>query len=185
MSEVAEVGGERLEVLLSAERIAARLPSLAAEVLARDLASDAIAVVALKGGLVFGADLLRHLPHTFAVDYVQARSYGSGVVSSGHVELLRDALLPIEGRDVVLIDDIVDTGLTSAFLLAHLRSRGARRVELVALLDKPERRKADVGAAITGFAIPDVFAVGYGLDLAERYRGLPFVGVPLGASDCA
>ncbi len=175
MAEWVTVGGERLEVILPAERIAQRLPQVAAALLEQGLATDAVAVVALKGGLVFGADLLRLLPHTVTVDYVQARSYGAGTTSSGTVELLRDTQIPLEGRDVLLLDDIVDTGLTSAFLLRHLESKGARRVRLAALLDKPERRRVEVPEAVTGFTITDRFVVGYGLDFDERYRGLPFL----------
>lgn len=179
MEKTVAVRGERFEVLLPPERIAERLPSLAREIASLELADDTVVVVALKGGLIFAGDLLRHLPHTWTLDYVQARSYGSGTVASGRVELLRDLETDIAGRDVLLVDDIVDTGHTSAFLLEHLRARGARQVTLAVLLDKPERRTFDVGEYLAAFEVPDVFVVGYGLDYAERYRGLPFVGVPL------
>jgi hypoxanthine phosphoribosyltransferase len=173
------VGGQAFDVLLTAEAIAERLPGVADEVLGFGLSPETVAVIALKGGLVFGADLLRHLPHTYALDYVQARSYGSGAVSSGRVELLRDIATDIAGRDVLLIDDILDTGLTSAFLLDWLSAKGAARVRLVTLLDKPDRREVDLDGFVTGFRIPDHFVVGYGLDRNEQYRGLPFVGVPV------
>jgi hypoxanthine phosphoribosyltransferase len=173
------VGGQLFDVPHSEDEIARRLPAVAEEVRGFGLAPDTVAVIALKGGLVFGADLLRHLPPTYSLDYVQASSYGSRTVSSGTVRLLWDVTSDIAGRDVLLIDDIVDTGLTSAFLIDRLRCEGAANVRLVTLLDKPERRETDLDGFVTGFRIPDVFVVGYGLDRDELYRGLPFVGVPV------
>jgi hypoxanthine phosphoribosyltransferase len=166
-----------VELLLSEEAIAGRVRELGSEVSARLDLGATIAVVALKGAIVFAADLLRRLPPVAAVDYVQARSYGDAAESSGAVALLRDIELPVDGRNVLLIDDIADTGLTCAFLEGHLRSKGAAEVHLVTLLDKPARRRVPVSLLATGFTIPDQFVVGYGLDYRERYRNLPYIGV--------
>jgi hypoxanthine phosphoribosyltransferase len=166
-----------VEPLLAEETIARRVREVAEEIAARLPLSDTIAVVALKGAIVFAADVLRRLPPVAAVDYVQARSYGDATESSGSVVLMRDIELPVDGRSVLLIDDIADTGLTCAFLRDHLRARGAAEVRVVTLLDKPARRRVPLELFATGFAVPDQFVVGYGLDYRERYRNLPYIGV--------
>jgi len=177
VSERLECAGHAMTVLLTEERIRARIAEMGGQLSSLPEVDSAIAVVALRGGLIFGADLLRHLPPTIAVDYVQARSYGAGTVTSGKVELVRDVGVPVTGRKVLLLDDIADTGLTCRFLADHIAALGATTVHVVTLLDKPERRLVDIPHLVTGFTIPDAFVVGYGLDFDQRFRGLPFVAV--------
>ena len=168
---------QALEVLISEHEIAKRVDEMAARITATIDCSEAVAVVALKGALILAADLVRRLPALRAIDFVQARSYGHGTESSGEVRILRDVEMLLTGLDVLLIDDILDTGLTSARLKSHLESQGARAVHLVTLLDKPSRRRVEVQPLITGFTVPDLFVVGYGMDFAERYRDLPYIAV--------
>jgi len=126
----------------------------------------------LKGSFIFLADLVRALETPVTVDFVRIASYGKGV-SPGSVRLIKDVEVPLRGRDVLIVDDIVDTGLTTSFLSRHIRKRRPRSCRLCALLDKPSRRRVDVAVAYSGFVVPDLFIVGYGLDLNERYRQLP------------
>jgi hypoxanthine phosphoribosyltransferase len=151
--------------------------------LARSIAADAngkplVVILVLKGSLIFGADLLRRLfdygvmPQ---VDFIRAASYGSGDVSSGRVSLQLDASLDLSEKDVILLDDITDTGLTLEHLVNHLKRKGAGRVRTCVLLDKPARRVNGFAPDLVGFEIPDRFVVGYGLDYAEEFRNLPFI----------
>ena len=133
-------------------------------------------VAVLKGSVIFLADLLRHLDMDLDVDFVAARSYGDGTVSSGRLEITKELDADIAGRNVVLIEDIVDTGVTISQLVQAFKARGPASVTVCALLDKPSRRTVDVVLDYVGFEIPDRFVVGYGMDFAERYRNLPFVG---------
>ncbi|MBD3177131.1 MAG: hypoxanthine phosphoribosyltransferase [Armatimonadia bacterium] len=165
----------RLDVLITAEELAVRVAEMARQTAEAIECRETIAVVALKGGLIFASDLVRHLPDLRALDFVQARSYGAQTAPSGEVRIVRDVETPVAGKDVLLIDDILDTGNTSATLLDHLRAQGARTVELVTLLDKPSRRQVPVEPLAVGFEVPDVFVVGYGMDFAERYRHLPYI----------
>lgn len=169
--------GPDLRVLISASDIQRRLDRMAREIEPLVAWRDVLVVIALKGAVVFAADLLRRLPLVESLDYVQARSYGAGTTSSGSVQLIRDTELPVDGRTVVLLDDIADTGLTSSFLRTHLLARGAERVHVITLLDKPSRRRVPLELLATGFEIADEFVVGYGLDYGERFRTLPFVAV--------
>jgi len=175
--DIIAVHGPDLRVLISGHDIEQRLDAMAAELEPVLEWRDAFAVIALKGAVVFAADLLRRLPPVDSLDYIQARSYGSGTASSGQVQLVRDTELSVDGRTVVLLDDITDTGLTSSFLRSHLLARGADEVHVVTLLDKPARRRVRFELAATGFEIADDFVVGYGLDYGERFRTLPFVAV--------
>lgn len=165
-----------VEVLISEQEIRRRVAELAEELKPCLRWADTVAVVALKGGMVFASDLLRALPPIGGVDFIQARSYGAGTSSSGSVELVTGPQLDLSGRSVLLIDDIADTGRTCSFLRDHIASLGARDLRLVTLLDKPSRRTHSVDLFRTGFVIPDRFVVGYGLDLDERYRNLPYIG---------
>src|SRR5947209_2643831 len=131
----------------------------------------------LKGACVFLSDIMRAVDLSLAVEFMAISSYGSGTRTSGEVRIIKDLDVAIEGRDILVVEDIVDTGLTLSYLLANLRSRGAQSVKLVALLDKFERREKEVPIDYLGFKIPDKFVVGYGLDFAERYRNLPFIAV--------
>jgi hypoxanthine phosphoribosyltransferase len=131
----------------------------------------------LKGACTFLSDLMRAIDMPIAVEFMAISSYGAGMRTSGEVRIMKDLDVPIEGRDILIVEDIVDTGLTLSYLIANLQSRGASSVKLAALLDKFERRERDVPIDYLGFQIPDAFVVGYGLDFAERYRNLPFIAV--------
>jgi hypoxanthine phosphoribosyltransferase len=168
-------------VLLDADQIAAKVRALGAAI-ARDYREkDLVVVVVLKGSFVFAADLIRNIELPLEVDFLGVRSYGDSTETSGVVQITSDLSRPIEGKDVLLVEDIVDTGLTLRFLLENLATRAPRSVRLCALLHKPARTRAEVPIDYLGFAIDDVFVVGYGLDHAQRHRNLPYVGV-FGAS---
>ena len=165
------------EVLIPASRIGARLDELAADV-DRDYADrpgDLLLVGVLRGAIFTLSDLARRLTLPCAIDFMACSSYGSGTTSSGVVRILKDLDTDIEGRDVLLVEDIVDTGLTLDYLIKNLRSRKPASVEVLALLTKPSRREVDLPVRYVGFEVPDVFVVGYGLDYAERYRGIPHI----------
>ena len=163
--------------LISAEAIAARLAALGQEIAARLPAGTIHVVVVLRGAFVFAADLIRVLPRDVRCDFLAVRSYGTATETSGIVEITHDLGLPIAGEHVLLVEDIVDTGLTLRHLLELLATRRPRSVRVCALLDKPARRRAEVPVDFVGFTIPDRFVVGYGLDHDQRYRNLPYVGV--------
>jgi hypoxanthine phosphoribosyltransferase len=163
------------EILVGPEDLSRRVRELAAEV-SRDYAGkDLVLVGVLKGAVFFLADLMRALKIPCEVDFMAVASYGSATKSSGVVRILKDLDAVIEGRDVLIVEDIVDSGLTLQYLLRNLAGRNPRSLEVCALLIKPERRKVDLVARYVGFEIPDRFAIGYGLDHAERYRNLPYV----------
>jgi hypoxanthine phosphoribosyltransferase len=163
------------EVLVGPEDLARRVRELAAEV-SRDYAGkDLVLIGVLKGAVFFLADLMRALEISCEVDFMAVASYGSATKSSGVVRILKDLDAVIEGRDVLIVEDIVDSGLTLQYLLRNLAGRNPRSLEVCALLIKPERRKVDLVTRYVGFEIPDRFAIGYGLDHAERYRNLPYV----------
>jgi hypoxanthine phosphoribosyltransferase len=164
-------------VLIPASSIGARLDELAIEV-DRDYAGrdgDLLLVGVLRGAIFTLSDLARRLTLPCAIDFMACSSYGSGTTSSGVVRILKDLDTDIEGRDVLLVEDIVDTGLTLDYLMKNLRSRKPASVEVLALLTKPSRREVELPIRYVGFEVPDVFVVGYGLDYAERYRGIPHI----------
>jgi hypoxanthine phosphoribosyltransferase len=164
------------ETLLDEATIQARIVELAAEI-RRDYADrEPLVVCVLKGGFIFLADLVRHLDMPVNVDFMAISSYGAGTRSSGVVRILKDLETPIEGREVLVVEDIVDSGLTLHYLMRNLASRKPASLEVCALLTKPARREIDVPIRYVGFEIEDKFVVGYGLDYAERYRELPYVG---------
>jgi hypoxanthine phosphoribosyltransferase len=167
-----------IKPLYSAERISERVEELAREIAAARL-NDLIIVAVLKGSFIFAADLIRAL-HRHGlepeIDFMFLASYGTGTHSSGEVEVLREVETKLEGRDVVIVDDILDSGRTLAFAKAFLQARGARSVRTCVLLDKQVPRAAAIAPEFTGFRCPPVFVVGYGMDLAHRYRELPFIG---------
>jgi hypoxanthine phosphoribosyltransferase len=134
-------------------------------------------VCVLKGAFIFLSDLARHLPSTTSLDFMAVSSYGTSTKSSGQVQVLKDLDSSVDGRDVVIVEDIVDTGLTLTYLQDILRARSPRRLRTACLLSKPSRRKIDVKVEYIGFAIEDKFVVGYGLDYAEQYRNLPYIAV--------
>jgi hypoxanthine phosphoribosyltransferase len=166
------------EVLVSAEDLQRRVAALG-EQISHDYRIDApqplLLIGVLKGAVFFLSDLMRYIDIPVEVDFMAVASYGSATDSSGVVRILKDLDAAIEGRDVLIVEDIVDSGLTLQYLLRNLGSRNPRTLEVCALLTKPERRKVDLPTRYVGFEIPDRFVVGYGLDYAERHRNLPFV----------
>ncbi len=168
----------RAQILFDEAAIAARIEAMAAEV-ALSATQDLIAVPVMTGAFVFAADFLRALHRSGLapeVDFLQVASYGGGVKSTGRVELLRDFLTPVAGRDVLVIDDILESGRTLAFAKNLFASRGARRVLIAVMLEKPHKKQIEVSADFVGFSCPDRFVVGYGMDHAGRFRQLPFIG---------
>jgi len=163
-------------VLLTQEQVQSKVRDLAAQISKDYAGRDVLLVGVLKGAFILMADLARHLtvPHEF--DFMAVSSYGSATQTSGVVRILKDLDREIQGRDVLIVEDIIDSGLTLNYLLKNLRSRRPATLEVCALLYKPEQFKADIEVKYAGFDIPSVFVVGYGLDYAERYRNLPFVG---------
>ncbi len=175
---MAEFNNPNLEILYSEEQIKTRVAELGAEI-ARDYAGKELVVVGvLKGSVVFLADLIRAIDLNLTIDFMAVSSYKDGTVSTGDVEILKDLTNPIRGKDVIICEDIVDTGLTLFRLMEILGSRGAASIKIATLLDKPEPRiKKELKIDYCGFQIPNKFVVGYGLDAAGRYRNLPFIGV--------
>jgi hypoxanthine phosphoribosyltransferase len=174
-----EFGNPNLEPMLAAEQIQTRITALGAEI-ARDYSGrNPLLIGVLKGACIFISDLLRAIDMQLAIEFMAISSYGSSTRTSGEVRIVKDVDVAIEGRDILVVEDIVDTGLTLSYLLANLKSRGANSVKLVALLDKPDRRRKEATVEIDylGFTIPDAFVVGYGLDYAERYRNLPYIAI--------
>jgi hypoxanthine phosphoribosyltransferase len=164
-------------VLLSEDQIRKRVTELAKEIDADYAGRDPLVVFIMKGALIFVADLLRHVESNFQIDFMVVSSYGSGTETSGSVRIVADLKADIRGRDVLLVEDIVDSGLTVSEIIEHLRVRSPASLEVCTLLSKPSRRRVEVPARYVGFEIDDIFVVGYGLDYAGRYRGLPYVGV--------
>jgi hypoxanthine phosphoribosyltransferase len=171
------------EVLVSEEDLKRRVGELGAEVSRDYEGRDPLLVAILKGAVPFLADLMRHLTIDCELDFMAVSSYGSSTDSSGVVRILKDLDAPIADRDVLIVEDIIDSGLTLHYLLRNLQAREPRSIEVCALLTKPERRKVDTPARYVGFEIPDKFAIGYGLDYAERYRNLPYVATLTGVAD--
>jgi hypoxanthine phosphoribosyltransferase len=168
---------ERLVTMLSAEQIAARVHELGAEITREYAGRPLVLVCVLKGSFVFAADLARAIDLPVRIDFLGVRSYGVDTETSGVVQITQDLSRPIVGEHVLLIEDIVDTGLTIAHLINLLRTRGPGSVRVCALLHKPARARIEVKIDYLGFTIEDRFVVGFGLDFAERYRNLPYIGV--------
>ena len=168
------------DILVQRDELEHRVKELAAEI-SRDYADRELLLIGvLKGAVFFLADLMRHLEVTCEVDFMAVSSYGASTDSSGVVRILKDLDAPIEGRDVLIVEDIVDSGLTLSYLFRMLRARGPASLEVCALLTKPDRREIDLPIRYVGFEIPNRFAIGYGLDYGERYRNLPYVAVLAG-----
>jgi hypoxanthine phosphoribosyltransferase len=165
------------DILVQPDELEHRVRELAAEI-SRDYAGgDLLLIGVLKGAVFFLSDLMRHLEVDCEVDFMAVSSYGSSTDSSGIVRILKDLDAPIEGRDVLIVEDIVDSGLTLSYLFRMLRARNPKTLEVCALLTKPERSEVDLPIRYVGFEIPNRFAIGYGLDHAERFRNLPYVAV--------
>jgi hypoxanthine phosphoribosyltransferase len=164
------------EILLSAEQIQKRVAELAGE-LRRDFPDDLHVIAVLKGAFVFLSDLIRHIPGHVSLDFMAVSSYAKGTTTSGEVRLLKDLDTALDGRNVIIVEDIVDTGLTLNYLQDVLRTRNPKALRTACLLSKPSRRQVDVKVEYIGFTIEDRFVVGYGLDYAEQYRNLPHIAV--------
>ena len=165
------------EILIDAERLQARIRELGDEITADYAGRELLLVGVLKGAVFFMADLMRSISVACEIDFMAISSYGAATDSSGVVRILKDLDINIEGRHVLVVEDIIDSGLTLSYLLRNLESREPASLEICALLTKPERREVDVPVRYIGFEIPNRFVIGYGLDFAERYRNLPYVGV--------
>ena len=165
------------EILVEEESLRARVAELGEEISADYAGRDLLLIGVLKGAVFFMADLMRHLTIACEVDFMAISSYGDSTDSSGVVRILKDLDINIEGRDVLVVEDIIDSGLTLSYLMRTLEARQPASLEICALLTKPSRREIEVPVRYTGFEIPNEFVIGYGLDYAERYRNLPYVGV--------
>jgi hypoxanthine phosphoribosyltransferase len=163
------------EILVQADDLQHRVRELGAEITRDYEGRDLLLIGVLKDAVLFLSDLMRHIDVPCEVDFMAVASYGSATESSGVVRILKDLDTPIEGRNVLIVEDIVDSGLTLHYLLRTLEARGPASLEVCALLTKPERRTVELPTRYIGFEIPDKFAIGYGLDHAERFRNLPFV----------
>ena len=175
--DLSKVANEITEVLVTEEQIATRVAELAAELDSKYAGKDVLLVGVLKGAVMFMADLSRAMQLSVSMDWMAVSSYGSGTVSSGVVRILKDLDADVLGRQVVIVEDIIDSGLTLSWLVSNLEARGAASVEVVALLRKPAAAKVEVNVALVGFDIPNEFVVGYGLDYSEKYRTLKGVAV--------
>jgi hypoxanthine phosphoribosyltransferase len=164
------------EILISADQIRVRVAEMAAEI-QRDHSDGVHFVAVLKGAFMFLADLARAVSGDASLDFMAVSSYAKGSTTSGEVRLLKDLDTPLDGRHVLIVEDIVDTGLTLSYLQDTLRARGPKSLRTACLLSKPSRRKTDVKVEYIGFTIEDRFVVGYGLDYAEQFRSLPYIGV--------
>lgn len=170
---------EKVRVLITGARLQRRIQELAKQI-RKDFPAEQLHLVSvLKGGVFFLTDLARNIPGEVSFDFIAVSSYGEGTRSSGQVRLTRDLDSSIEGKTVIVVEDILDTGMTLQYLLRLFQQRKPKHLRVAVLLDKPERRIAAVHADYVGFSIPNEFVVGYGLDYAERYRNLPYVGVLL------
>ena len=175
--DLEKVSDEITKILVTEEQITSRVKELAAAVDDKYRGKDLLLIGVLKGAVMFMADLAREMQIPVAMDWMAVSSYGSGTQSSGVVRILKDLDADVLGRHVLIVEDIIDSGLTLSWLASNLKARGAASVEIVAFLRKPEAAKVDVEVALVGFDIPNEFVVGYGLDYAERYRTLKGVAV--------
>lgn len=163
------------EILISQEALDARVRELGQEISEKYKGKELLMIGVLKGANVFMSDLMRAVSVPIQIDFIAASSYGSSTESSGVVRIVKDLDYSIEGKHVMIVEDIIDTGLTLKYLYDNFSARKPASLSIISLLDKPERRKADIKVDYTGFVIPDEFIVGYGIDYAEKYRNLPFV----------
>ena len=166
-----------LKVLLTEEQIHERVAELGAQI-AKDYADKNLLLVSvLKGSVAFMADLMRAIDIPLAIDFMAVSSYGSGVKTSGVVKIIKDLEIDLTGRDLLIVEDILDSGMTLSYIIDMLETRNPNSVRICTLLDKPERHQVDVPVESIGFTVPDEFVIGYGLDYDERYRNLPYIGV--------
>lgn len=165
------------EVLITEEQIQAKCKELG-EVLTKDYADKfPLAIGLLKGAMPFMGDLIKRMDIYMEMDFMDVSSYGNATVSSGEVKIIKDLNTSVEGRDILIVEDIIDSGLTLSYIVDLFKYRKAKSIKIVTLLDKPSGRKVDLAADYSGFIVPDAFVVGYGLDYMEKYRNLPYIGV--------
>lgn len=164
-------------VMYSQEEILAKVSELGAQISKDYEGKEPIFVGVLKGCFVFMADLMRTVDLPCQIDFMAVSSYGNGTTSSGNVQITKDLSYDISGRDVLIVEDILDSGVTLNYLIGYLGNRNPNSIKIVTLFDKPARRKAPIQADYFGFEVPDAFVVGYGLDYAEKYRNLPYIGI--------
>ena len=167
----------QIKLRISEEEVNARIAGLAAQISEDFRGEEVVAVGILRGGVYFCTELTKRLTIPVILDFIEASSYGEGTESSGQVKITKDLIEDIEGRNVIVVEDIIDTGRTLSLLLENLRARRPKCLKLCTLLDKPERRVVEVPVDYNGFQIPNEFVVGYGMDYAQRYRNLPYIGV--------
>ena len=165
------------KVLLSEEQLSQKIAELGEEISKDYQGKEIVAICVLKGAILFMADLARAVKVPMALDFMAVSSYGNGTSTSGTVRILKDLDSSIEGKHVLVVEDIIDSGVTLKYLLKNLKSRKPASIKLCTLLNKPERRRVEVDIDYCGFTVPDYFLVGYGLDYAEKYRNLPFIGI--------
>ena len=168
---------EKIRELISEKDVAEKIAQMGAQI-SKDYEGESVYLLCiLKGGVFFTTELAKHITVPVTLDFMSVSSYGGETTSSGIVRIVKDLDTPIEGKNVLIAEDIIDTGRTLAYLMEHLKQRKPKSLKLCTLLDKPDRRVSDVKVDYTGFEIPDEFVVGYGLDYDQRYRNLPYVGV--------
>lgn len=165
------------EILISEDVLQSKVAELGVKITEDYKDKDLLIVCVLKGAVIFVSDLMRKIDLPLEIDFMAISSYGSNTQSSGVVRILKDLNSSIEGRDILIVEDIIDSGLTLSYLVDNLKSRGPASVEICTILDKPDRRTTDLEIKYTGFQVPDEFVVGYGLDYAEKYRNLPYIAV--------
>ncbi|MCM3218066.1 hypoxanthine phosphoribosyltransferase [Niallia taxi] len=165
------------KILISEEELQSKIKDLGQQLTEDYKDKFPLAIGVLKGAMPFMADLLKRMDTYLEMDFMDVSSYGNSTVSSGEVKILKDLDTSVEGRDILILEDIIDSGLTLSYLVELFRYRKAKSIKIVTLLDKPSGRKVDLQADYIGFIVPDEFVVGYGLDYAERYRNLPYIGV--------
>ena len=167
----------KIKVLLSEEEVDARIAELGAQISKEYEGEEIFMICTLKGACFFACELAKRITVPVALDFMSVSSYGNGSVSSGKIIMKKDLEESIVGKNVIVVEDIVHTGRTLSYLMDNLKQRGPKSLKLCAMLDKPDRRVVDIKADYTGFEIPDLFVIGYGLDYAQRYRNLPYIGV--------
>ncbi|MFA9380341.1 MAG: hypoxanthine phosphoribosyltransferase [Acetanaerobacterium sp.] len=166
-----------LKILITEDEISASVREMGRRISEDYRGKNLLLISILKGSVVFMADLMRAIDIHARIDFMSVSSYGAGTRSSGVVKIVKDLDMPIEGFDVLIVEDILDSGMTLSYITELLEARDPASIRICTLLDKPERRKADIRADYVGFEVPDEFVVGYGLDFSEKYRNLPYVGV--------
>lgn len=165
------------KIIITKEQIQERIAEIGDQLSEEYKNKFPLAIGVLKGAVPFMADLMKHFESYIEIDFMDVSSYGNATVSSGEVKILKDLNTSVEGRDVIIIEDIIDSGLTLSYLVDLFKYRKASSIKIVTLLDKVSGRKVDLKADIVGFVVPDEFVVGYGLDYAEKYRNLPYIGI--------